>query len=461
MLLHLSILLIVALFGVNAESVQTFTWAFTDATITNALHTCASVAISVTNTATVQGVAPYYMMAFEVGGQSRTTLLGQNISNLNWVVDHPVGSTLMLSVVDSKGDSGGIPAQVFSILAGESVSCIPTVVNTAFTLSANVTDTLSTCQPWGLRISGGKPPFSLVIISEDAPVVTNVTLGPADDVYTYINRASPNYQLLAAVSDVTGQWADATQGIMTTGSADTTCPGLSSSPGQSSQVQQAFPSSASVASTTSTSTSTSTTTVAAGATSSKTGLIVGASLGSAIGLLLVAGAVFCLYRRNNVRASRAFEEKEPKASSTSIQPFMLEDTRPAYPPSLSIGSWVGGAASSIAETPSSQYTHRFPPSETYTNMRRQASMEKRPLPSGTTFSDQSHQYETSPSTESYIPPSPSTRHGGILGPSLTRVGEEHYDGIDVSEPIVIQHRDNGRPVVHLPPPYADPSSGAR
>jgi hypothetical protein len=42
---------------------------------------------------------------------------------------------------------------------------------------ANVTDTLTTCQPWGLTIKGGTPPYNLTLAAVNSPVVTNVTMG--------------------------------------------------------------------------------------------------------------------------------------------------------------------------------------------------------------------------------------------------------------------------------------------
>ncbi|KAJ7143982.1 hypothetical protein C8R44DRAFT_564898, partial [Mycena epipterygia] len=118
-------------------------------------------------------VPPFYMIAFAVGGAPTTTLIGTNESGLSWTVDH----TLLLGVVDSEGTTGGIGELLYQV--------------TEFTISANVTDTLNTCQPWGLTISGGTPPYNLTLAVLNAPDVTNVTLGANDSVYTYINRAEP------------------------------------------------------------------------------------------------------------------------------------------------------------------------------------------------------------------------------------------------------------------------------
>ncbi|KAJ7143975.1 hypothetical protein C8R44DRAFT_601861 [Mycena epipterygia] len=117
------------------------------------------------------GVPPFYMIAFAVGGAPTTTLIGTNESELKWKVDHPVEGT-----------------------TSECIAPAPT--EPEFTISANVTDVLSTCQPWGLTIRGGTPPYNLTLAVLNASDVTNVTLGANDSVYTYINRAEPDSQMI-------------------------------------------------------------------------------------------------------------------------------------------------------------------------------------------------------------------------------------------------------------------------
>lgn len=59
-----------------------------------------------------------------------------------------------------------------------------------------MTDTLSTCQPWGLTIKGGQQPYTVILAALNSPVITNVSMGSGNDVLTYIDRADPNGQLL-------------------------------------------------------------------------------------------------------------------------------------------------------------------------------------------------------------------------------------------------------------------------
>src|SRR5438552_18481716 len=86
--------------------------------------------------------------------------------------------------------------------AGTDKSCLPPAPTSNFTVSTNVTTTLTTCQPWGLAISGGAKPYTVTLAALDSPIVTNATLGPADDFFTFIDRANPGSQLIGIVDYV-------------------------------------------------------------------------------------------------------------------------------------------------------------------------------------------------------------------------------------------------------------------
>jgi hypothetical protein len=64
------------------------------------------------------------------------------------------------------------------------------------TIKPNVTMDLKTCDPWGLTITGGTPPYNVTILSVGATFVTNVTVPKGFDALTYINRANPNGAIL-------------------------------------------------------------------------------------------------------------------------------------------------------------------------------------------------------------------------------------------------------------------------
>ena len=75
-------------------------------------------------------------------------------------------------------------------------SCLPKSPSVNITLAVNVTGSAETCQPIGYRVFGGQPPYTISLAAPGSPVVTNETLPKEDDVFTYINRADPNGQLM-------------------------------------------------------------------------------------------------------------------------------------------------------------------------------------------------------------------------------------------------------------------------
>lgn len=80
---------------------------------------------------------------------------------------------------------------------GQSTHCVTTPPATPkFEITANVTKQLSTCQPWGITIAGGVPPYTLILQAVNAGNTTNVTIPFGENVFTFINRAQPNIQLL-------------------------------------------------------------------------------------------------------------------------------------------------------------------------------------------------------------------------------------------------------------------------
>ncbi|KAJ6482134.1 hypothetical protein C8R47DRAFT_1197593 [Mycena vitilis] len=225
----------------RAQGNKVFQWSFSGNALSQSLPSCRSFPITVkpfdpTNT-TAHGVPPFYMNAFAIGGTPTTSLIGTDESNLAWTVDQPVGAKLLLNVVDSTGSSGGVPPQLFTVVTGQSTQCIPAAdTGPAFTISANVTDTLNTCQPWGVKVVGGVPPYIITLAAVNSPVTTNATFGPVDDQFTFIDRADPKTQLIAAVSDLNGRWATGTPVVNTAGSTDVSCTGLVSSSGNSTQI---------------------------------------------------------------------------------------------------------------------------------------------------------------------------------------------------------------------------------
>ena len=70
-------------------------------------------------------------------------------------------------------------------------------------LSANVSNAdLQTCQPWGMNITGGVPPYSVQIIADDSPLYTNTTApSVSTDRFTYINRADPGRTMIGELQN--------------------------------------------------------------------------------------------------------------------------------------------------------------------------------------------------------------------------------------------------------------------
>ncbi|KIJ94066.1 hypothetical protein K443DRAFT_111102 [Laccaria amethystina LaAM-08-1] len=199
-----------------------FQWQFNNSVASTSLATCVSLPITVkpfnTSVSNSSGVPPYSMMAFAIGGTPTTTLIGTDASSLSWTVTQPVGTRLMLSLVDAESSEGGIPADIYEVAAGQTTNCVITPSTTAnFTITSNITGSLATCQHWGLTISGGVAPYKITLASIGARVVTNVTLPSSDNHFTYVNRAAPGAQLLAAASDSTGRWATGTPMLATQG----------------------------------------------------------------------------------------------------------------------------------------------------------------------------------------------------------------------------------------------------
>ncbi|EJD46047.1 hypothetical protein AURDEDRAFT_113764 [Auricularia subglabra TFB-10046 SS5] len=190
-------------------------------------------AIPVNTTSTYLGQPPYTVLTFKAGGVPDAQDGGSNSTNIPWQVRHEPGSRIFLTVIDANGDYAGFPKGYYTVVPGSSKACMPTLPtgNVLPKLTANVTNTdLKTCQPWGMTITGGLPPYSVQIIADDSPVYTNTTApSTVTDRFTYINRADPGRTMIVAVSDATGRFGYSTEPVFTRGSTNTSCPGLSSS----------------------------------------------------------------------------------------------------------------------------------------------------------------------------------------------------------------------------------------
>ncbi|KAF7358285.1 hypothetical protein MVEN_00877800 [Mycena venus] len=424
-------ILLLSITGANAQDEAKFVWGFTQ-TISTSLPSCQTLSIS-TEPVTGHGVPPFYMIAYPVGGAPITSFIGKNETNLNWTVTHPVGTQLMLGVVDSQGKTGGIDVPLYTVTQGSTTACIPPPPSSAdalspFTISSNVTDKLSTCQPWGLTMHGGIPPYNVSIVALNTTVVNNYTLGADDTVITWINRQQPNKRVLAAVSDMSGRWATGSPLVNTQGSTDTYCRGFdtTSSNGTS-------PSSGNNDS--------------SGSHHLSRGKI-GAIVGAIVGALLLFGAAAWLWRR---RQRLTAQQRQPRVD---IDPFEGPNTTDVYDigmrprPSSVLVSTDKGRPISTKESRLMAAGSLSPTSERF------SSTNTSPLTSPHMFV-----HELPPSLS---PVSPSTSRGfsGKEGhrtatTSLAPTSDQFSstDNTPVSSPHVVIHE------LPPPPPYASPRLG--
>ncbi|KAA1470780.1 hypothetical protein DENSPDRAFT_74095 [Dentipellis sp. KUC8613] len=232
------------------------------------------------------------MVAYELDGLTTVSPIDMDGDNFSWRVNHPTGSQLVLSLVDSEGNSGGVLPSVYGVSGGGSPSCLSSVPSpsTRPVLSANVTKGLSTCQSLGLTMSGGVRPYT-VSIAEVGSATSNFTLAPEDDSFSYINHAASSTALLVSMSDAAGNWAARTI-LVDTLSSGASCPGVSSA-GSVDEVPIGFTTAQNV--------------------SDKHHIIaiVGACLGAAVGILLLCLALLFLFlRRRAIKARNMMDGQD-------------------------------------------------------------------------------------------------------------------------------------------------------
>ncbi|KAJ7280358.1 hypothetical protein C8J57DRAFT_1501789 [Mycena rebaudengoi] len=464
---------------------KVFQWDFAGNALSDKLPSCRNMSIVVKPfdpANETHGIPPFYMMAFAINGTPISTFIGTDESKLSWVVNQPVGSTLLLTVADSQGSSGGVPPKLFTVVPGASTQCIPAAsTQEPFTVVANVTDTLTTCQPWGLTIKGGTPPYNLTLAAVNSPVVTNVTMGPLDDAFTFPNRADPGTQLIAAISDLNGRWAFGTPMVNTKGSADTTCTGLVSRSGNSTQIKEEAIKAAAAALAASNS-----------ARGKKTATIAGVVV-TLLVLLLAGAGVFLYLRRKRLQkieeiTPRQFEEgvapafEETGGQVLSINAFISapsstsgpstpevpqpmtpsnfssiapSESRPARAPSSSRSAPQSTSGLSIRNPGRSAAFTSFPSA----SVRRSAKEIEAGLT--TSHSDDSEYVGADSDQRTLISramsagPSSTAGPSGPSGANISRAASLGSTNSSLpGEEIIFQHQDAGL-VRELPPPYAD------
>ncbi|KAJ2918920.1 hypothetical protein MD484_g1560, partial [Candolleomyces efflorescens] len=434
-------------------SSKQFMWKWSNPGIAFQIAPCIELGIEVmswnVSTNDTFGVPPYYMQAFPLGGTPTTTLIGTSNSSLSWTNTHPPGSKLLLTIVDSTGSYGGVPGRLVDVIPGVSNGCVvPEPSAPEFTATSNITagGRLQTCEPWGVHIKGGVPPYNISIGVINSPVITNVTLLSGLDAFTYINRAEAGRPMMIGVSDFTGRWATGTPWVETYGSDNVDCVGLISSPSTVAQLAKEAEDRQRAAN------------------KKRTGIIVGVTVPLVVILLAVIGFGVWWYRRRQERLAR-----EPAADS--VEPYSYHE-EPLTLPSSFYGSSSSGY-SPVSKT-ALETTQR-------TNVGESGVLSYTTAPSGAgspsihgsfshssafTSSDTAHTgsgvVRPRPSFNTFpVRPSTSKSAEAAQAPVILSPDSEYASGSSTrhvnggGEEIIIQHRDGGGVVRELPPPYAD------
>ena len=80
--------------------------------------------------------------------------------------------------------------------SGGSTACIQTPNAPNPKLSADVTDQLTTCEPWGLTAVNGPPPYTIYLTAFGSKTITVVEMGDTDNTLIYPDRVEPNTKVI-------------------------------------------------------------------------------------------------------------------------------------------------------------------------------------------------------------------------------------------------------------------------
>ncbi|GJJ12942.1 hypothetical protein Clacol_007189 [Clathrus columnatus] len=180
-----------------------------DATVSE----CRSESISLSIDPTNPPVPPFYLFAYEQGGTTTVANLGSDVADLTWTVNHPSGTVLLITIIDSKGNSGGVGPEFFFVFSDGNSSChnfVPSPISVVANITSASTKTVETCVPIQFQITGGQKPYTASIGITGAPSILNFTMGNNDDTLIWFNRAPPPQSILFTVSDAKGQYSFST-----------------------------------------------------------------------------------------------------------------------------------------------------------------------------------------------------------------------------------------------------------
>ncbi|GJE96426.1 hypothetical protein PsYK624_126230 [Phanerochaete sordida] len=420
-----------------AQIPTTFRWSFGGSTQPQqSLQECQKYQITIQSqdggSSSQAGVPPYYMLALEPSGIPTTSLIGSDPSNLWWQANHQNGRQLMLAVVDSKNNTGGVAQSMYTVTAGSDTSCLSNIPSSGAAIQPNVSTTLNTCDAWGLTLSGGKTPYTVVIAQVQSNTLTVVTMDKDNDLLTYVNRGTPGAPIMAAIYDATGEWGTSTPALQTKGQIQQDCGGMETEQGSTDSTNEtpisvativrAIPTGTSVGPPSSSSSTPASHQTQQPANLSQgshvsTGLIAGVALGVGIPVLFgVAGLIgwYCIRRR-----------RRRDAAVYSSRPDMFQ-----APHSPAVGYIDGVAATPFAPNRHSSSHYR---STTPTMSSDVGTSDAGPARAG---------YATSGGSSALSAQSAQSE-------KMRRMQERRAE----PEEVVVQHQDSGVVITELPPPY--------
>lgn len=155
------------------------------------------------------GHSPYTLFAFEAGGALTATQIHEDGV---WQVKHPAGSQLLLALVDSLGNSGGVLPTVFTVGSGSS-DCLPALPTSAVApIIITNTSHIEPCDSWQMSVSGGVPPYTIMLASPGAPFLQDFAAAQESDLISFINSGiALRGPTIAAVRDSSGVFGHATE----------------------------------------------------------------------------------------------------------------------------------------------------------------------------------------------------------------------------------------------------------
>ncbi|KZT35557.1 hypothetical protein SISSUDRAFT_1051199 [Sistotremastrum suecicum HHB10207 ss-3] len=166
-----------------------WTWGFPPST--SQFTECESLSVLVFPGDSYTPQPPFYMMAYEVNGPTTSSFLGSDPNSLSWQINHAAGAQLLLYVVDAGGVPGGVAGSVYTIQSGSTSSCHSTSSASPVEIRSAAT-TITTCNSLEFAFGGGTLPYTVTILVTNlsGPSV-NLTLGPDDNEYTWIDMVDP------------------------------------------------------------------------------------------------------------------------------------------------------------------------------------------------------------------------------------------------------------------------------